>query len=172
MKTLKVGIDTVLTKVLNGYLDKQINEVQREWLGLKKKYIKVTRKLKDLVINIRSNQVNVNRIGEILLGDDSKTLNDNTTKLINYVEDLKAKGRFIENLQDQNFIYRDVTVCNLTQHDEGCRLAYKISKNNQRCRILCCNDTFKKKQRIEIRSTVSSTVKRRYERSRFVYYLC
>jgi GTP-binding protein EngB required for normal cell division len=139
-KRLKHSLDGNLTKLLSDYLENQLHDAKTEWRSLQKEYECDIEILKDLVIDIRNDQKHASEIDQILKHQNQTTLEEKIKKLEQRVNDLEIKGQLISSLQQQHFIYCDVTKRQVDRNDKEQSLANKLIKDNKCDRVLCSND--------------------------------
>ncbi|CAF2650817.1 unnamed protein product [Rotaria sp. Silwood2] len=156
MKTLENSMTRDMPKFLCEYLKRQFNNIQTQWLDVKKKFTNEIERLSNLVVEIRSCRTNNFMIHDTLYNNEQMAMQTSVTDLTQYLKCLEKKEYFIRNLHRRRFQYLNADVYKIDKTDNEKRIAHKLVNDNQYYRIICSNDCLNENNINELEKLISN----------------
>lgn len=140
MKNLESSITRDMPKFLCEHLKQQFNNIETQWLDMKKKFSNEIQRLSNLFVQLRSSIVGNLIIHDRLNNNQQIMIQNAITKLIQNIKELEKKEYFIRRLKKQRFQYVNADMYKVTRTDNKKTIVEKLAQDHENYRILCSND--------------------------------
>ena len=132
LKVLKYSLDYDVKSMLNGHLERQLQEVQQEWV-----------QFQSLIFDIIHGSCDISIIDKEIKQNQG-IIEDTIHRLTEDLNKLKAKARLIADLIKKKFHYINVLEYNIDRKDNDASIRQKLASNDQHRLILYSNDDLNK----------------------------
>ena len=119
------------------------NGVHSQFEQVKKKYVGEMHRFSKLVVDVRSNRIDTSKIQQAFSAAEYVTLQNNISKLVRMLPDLKIEGRSITNAQQQQSESRNAAKHNLDKNNNRTSIDSVSTNNSQRNPVVPSKTTSK-----------------------------
>ena len=140
IRELETSLNGETSQSLCGHLAKRLKEAKQRSSAVDKRYVSWMKQFKELVIDTRRTQGGASRMFEMLQDPEQMQLNRDIHALLQYRDDLQAKGRLITDLRQQQFDYQSVDEHRLKDSDSLRDIERRLTKKEKHHCTLCSND--------------------------------
>jgi GTPase SAR1 family protein len=145
IKPIETYFNENMFNLLCGHLKERLTNTHKQWSDVKSDYISVIEEFAQLIIDIRSDQIQIFTLESRLKNEVLTILQNNVYDLTQNVTELSAKGHLIRDLGHQRIQYCNVVERRVHENDNEETLKRKLMIDENNDRILCSNDFLNEK---------------------------
>jgi GTP-binding protein EngB required for normal cell division len=143
IKNLKYSLRVDITPLHFEHLKEQVNAVQIQWPSVKKDYERGIKALRKLIFDIYNGKKKKSDIDQALRGEQQLALHDSIREMEQQINNLKEKGIFIIDIQQEHFDYYNVAQHNTGKDVDEQMLKQKLIDDDEYNFTFCSSDTLR-----------------------------